>query len=70
MRTSADSLRAQAARFFAMAAEAREEGNSGLADLLTEAAARAVVVETTAPPAAQQETVVVPQQDQDEQHTE
>ena len=42
MRTSEQSLREQAARFFAMAEAARDEGNPDLADLLTEAAQRAV----------------------------
>jgi hypothetical protein len=41
MRTSADSIREQAARFFAMAEMARAEGNLGLAELLTEAGRRA-----------------------------
>jgi hypothetical protein len=62
MRTSADSLREQAARFFAMAEEAREEGKSDLANLLTEAARRAAAVEGTLPQPEQQETAVVEQQ--------
>ena len=62
MRTSAESVREQAARFFAMAAQARDEGNVGLADLLTEAARRAAAaVEPTLPQAEQQETVLVQQ---------
>jgi len=42
MRTSEQSLREQAARFFAMAKAARDEGNPELAGLLTEAARRAM----------------------------
>jgi hypothetical protein len=63
MRTSAESLREQAARFFVMAQEARDEGKSGLADLLTEAARRAIGAEATAPTDEQQETdLIQPQQ--------
>lgn len=46
MRTSADSLREQAARFSAMAEMARADGKTALADLLTEAARRAAVFES------------------------
>ena len=41
MRTSEQSLREQASRFFAMAEAARDEGKPDLAYLLTEAAQRA-----------------------------
>jgi hypothetical protein len=37
---ASDSLRAQAARLFALATQARETGNLDLADLLTEAAGK------------------------------
>lgn len=55
MRTPADSLREQASRFLAMAEIARDEGNLGLADLLTEAGRRAALVETSSPPTVPQE---------------
>ena len=55
MRTPADSLREQASRFLAMAEIARDEGNLGLADLLTEAGRIAALVETSSPPTVPQE---------------
>ncbi len=48
-------LREQASRFLAMAQIARDEGNLGLADLLTEAGRRAALVETSSPPTVPQE---------------
>jgi rubrerythrin len=58
MSTSADSPRNHAARFLAMAAEAREEGKDGVADLLTEVARRAAAAEPNPSQAEQQETAV------------
>jgi hypothetical protein len=49
MRTSEDSRREQAARFIAMAQEARDEGKPGLADLLSEAACRSIAAEALPP---------------------
>ena len=70
MSTSAESPRNQAARFLAMAAEARDEGKSGVADFLTEIARRVAAAEPTLAQAKQQETVVVQQQDEYARHTE
>jgi hypothetical protein len=56
--TSAESPRNHAARFLAMAAEAREEGKSGVADLLTEVARRVAAAEPGLAQAQQQEAVV------------
>jgi hypothetical protein len=66
MSTSAESPRNQAARFLAMAAEARDEGKSGVADFLAEIARRVAAAE----PTLAEETVVVQQQDEPAQHTE
>jgi rubrerythrin len=70
MSTSAESPRNQAARFLAMAAEARDEGKSGVADFLTEIARRVAAAEPTLAQAVQQETVVVQQRDEHAQQTE
>ena len=69
MSTSAVSPRNQAARFLEMAAEARDEGKSGVADFLTEIARRVAAAEPTLAQATQQETVVVQQQDEHALHT-
>jgi hypothetical protein len=61
MSTSAESPRNQAARFLAMAAEARDEGKSGVADFLAEIARRVAAAEPTLAEESQQETAVVPQ---------
>jgi hypothetical protein len=66
MSTSAESPRNQAARFLAMAAEARDEGKSGVADFLAEIARRVAAAE----PTQAQETVVIHQQAEPAQHTE
>ena len=75
MSTSAESPHNQAARFLAMAAEARDEGKPGVADFLAEIARRVAA----AAPALDQETpqetdviqqAVVQQQDEHAQHTE
>jgi hypothetical protein len=65
MSTSAESPRNHAARFLAMAAEARDQGKSGVADLLTEVARRVAAAEPTLAQAEQQETVA----DQPQQKT-
>jgi hypothetical protein len=70
MSTSAESPRNQAARFLAMAAEARDEGKPGVADFLAEIARRVAAAEPTLAEATQQETAVVHQQDGHAQHTE
>jgi hypothetical protein len=70
MSTSAESPRNQAARFLAMAAEARDEGKSGVADFLAEIARRVAAAEPALAQAEQQETVVIQQQDEPAQHTE
>lgn len=70
MSTSAESPRNQAARFLAMAAEARDEGKSGVADFLTEIARRVAAAEPALAQATQQETGVVQQQDEHAQHIE
>jgi hypothetical protein len=70
MSTSAESPRNQAARFLEMAAEARDEGKSGVADFLTEIARRVAAAEPTLAQAKQQEAVVVQQQGEHAQHTE
>jgi len=70
MSTSAETPRNQAARFLAMAAEARDEGKSGVADFLAEIARRVEAAEPTQAQATQQETVVLQQQDEHAQHTE
>lgn len=62
MRTSEDSLREQAARFFAMAEVARAEGNLGLAELLIEAGRRATVGEASSPPTVPLETDIAERQ--------
>ena len=69
MSTSAETPRNQAARFLAMAAEARDEGKSGVADFLAEIARRVEAAEPTLAQATQQETVVLQQQDEPAQHT-
>ena len=66
MSTSAEPPRDQAARFLAMAAEARDEGKSGVADFLAEIARRVAAAE----PTLAEETVVVQQQDEPAQQTE
>jgi hypothetical protein len=53
-----------------MAAEARDEGKSGVADFLAEIARRVAAAEPTLAEARPQETVVVLQQDEHAQHTE
>jgi hypothetical protein len=53
-----------------MAAEARDEGKSGVADFLTEVARRVAAAEPTLAEAVQQETVGVQQQAEHTQHTE
>jgi len=58
MSTSAETPRDHAARFLAMAAEARDEGKSGVADLLTEVARRVAAAEPILVQAPQQDTVV------------
>ena len=70
MSTSAEPPRDQAARFLAMAAEARDEGKSGVADFLVEIARRVAAAEPTLAQANQQETVVVQQHAEHAQHTE
>jgi hypothetical protein len=70
MSTSAEPPRNQAARFLAMAAEARDEGKSGVADFLAEIARRVAAAEPTLAQAEQQETVVLQQQDEHAPHTE
>jgi hypothetical protein len=52
-----------------MAAEARDEGKSGVADFLAEIARRVAAAEPAPDQAVQQETVVVQQQEH-AQHTE
>jgi hypothetical protein len=66
MSTSAEPPRDQAARFLAMAAEARDEGKSSVADFLAEIARRVAAAE----PTQAQETVVIQQQAEPAQHTE
>jgi rubrerythrin len=61
MSTSAEPPRDQAARFLAMAAEARDEGKSSVADFLAEIARRVAAAEPTLAEESQQETAVVPQ---------
>ena len=58
MSTSAETPRDHAARFLAMAAEARDEGKSGVAELLTEVARRVAAAEPILVQAPQQDTVV------------
>ncbi|MBX9773779.1 MAG: hypothetical protein K2Y71_05135 [Xanthobacteraceae bacterium] len=70
MSTSAEPPRNQAARFLSMAAEARDEGKSGVADFLAEIARRVAAAEPTQAQAEQQETIAVQQQDERAQHTE
>jgi hypothetical protein len=70
MSTSAEPPRDQAARFLAMAAEARDEGKSNVADFLAEIARRVAAAEPTLDQENQQETVPVQQQDEHAQHTE
>jgi hypothetical protein len=53
-----------------MAAEARDEGKSGVADFLAEIARRVAAAEPTLAQENQQETVTVQQQDEHAQHTE
>ena len=69
MSTSAESPRNHAARFLAMAAEARDEGKPGVADFLAEIARRVAAAEPTLDQ-EQQETVTVQQQDEHARHTE
>jgi hypothetical protein len=70
MSTSAEPPRDHAARFLAMAAEARDEGKSGVADFLAEIARRVAAAEPALAQENQQETVAVQQQDEHAQHTE
>jgi hypothetical protein len=79
MSTSAESPRNQSARFLSMAAEARDEGKSGVADFLAEIARRVAAAEPTLAQAEQQptlaqaeqqETVAVQPQDEHAQQTE
>lgn len=69
MSTSAESPRNQAARFLAMAAEARDEGKPGVADFLAEIARRVAAAEPTLAQATPQETVAIQQQDEHAQQT-
>lgn len=70
MSTSAESPRSQAARFFSMAAEARDEGKPGVADFLAEIARRVAAAEPALAQAEQQKTVVAQQPDEHAQNTE
>ena len=69
MSTSAEPPRNQAARFLSMAAEARDEGKSGVADFLAEIARRVAAAEPTLAQTQQQEMVGA-RQEEHAQHIE